>query len=95
MHASIKLLHDACTSCDLCVKQCPDNCITLEAHNEQVTEEGARRPKTIAVLDDFRIDYATCMYCGICIEVCPFDALEWSEDPVPPTSTRSALNLHL
>jgi NADH-quinone oxidoreductase subunit I len=29
------------------------------------------------VLDDFRIDYGTCMYCSICVDVCPFDALHW------------------
>ena len=30
------------------------------------------------VLDRFAIDFSLCMYCGICIEVCPFDALFWS-----------------
>jgi NADH-quinone oxidoreductase subunit I len=32
------------------------------------------------VLDRFAIDYALCMYCGICVEVCPFDALFWSPE---------------
>jgi NADH-quinone oxidoreductase subunit I len=32
------------------------------------------------VLDRFAIDYALCMYCGICIEACPFDALHWSPE---------------
>jgi NADH-quinone oxidoreductase subunit I len=32
------------------------------------------------VLDRFAIDYALCMYCGICIDVCPFDALFWSPE---------------
>jgi NADH-quinone oxidoreductase subunit I len=32
------------------------------------------------VLDRFDIDYALCMYCGICVEVCPFDALFWSPE---------------
>jgi NADH-quinone oxidoreductase subunit I len=31
-------------------------------------------------LDRFDIDYALCMYCGICVEVCPFDALFWSPE---------------
>jgi NADH-quinone oxidoreductase subunit I len=29
-------------------------------------------------LDRFAIDFATCMFCSICIDVCPFDALAWS-----------------
>ena len=32
------------------------------------------------MLDRFDIDYSLCMYCGICIEVCPFDALHWSPE---------------
>jgi NADH-quinone oxidoreductase subunit I len=32
------------------------------------------------VLDRFAIDFSLCMYCGICIEVCPFDALFWSPE---------------
>ena len=32
------------------------------------------------VLDRFAIDFSLCMYCGICIEACPFDALFWSPE---------------
>jgi|TARA_B110000444_G_scaffold163621_1_gene152949 NADH-quinone oxidoreductase subunit I len=32
------------------------------------------------MLDRFDIDYALCMYCGICVEVCPFDALFWTPE---------------
>jgi NADH-quinone oxidoreductase subunit I len=63
----------------LCVKECPTWCIELDSHPEQIEEPGAR-PRTVNALDDFRIDYGLCMYCGICIEVCPFDALEWKPD---------------
>jgi NADH-quinone oxidoreductase subunit I len=63
----------------------------LDSHTEEVTQEGSRRPTKAAVLDDFRIDYGLCMYCGICIEVCPFDALEWSGDFDYATEDRSGL----
>ena len=39
------------------------------------------RERTQNVLDRFAIDWSLCMYCGICIEECPFDALEWTERP--------------
>jgi NADH-quinone oxidoreductase subunit I len=32
------------------------------------------------VLDRFAIDFSLCMYCGICIEVCPYDALFWAPE---------------
>jgi len=87
----IALLAEECTSCMLCVRECPTWCISLDSHTEEVTEEGSRRPTKVAVLDDFRIDYGLCMYCGICIEVCPFDALEWRPEYDYPAESRAAL----
>ena len=43
------------------------------------SEPGARE-RSQNVLDRFAIDYSLCMYCGICIEACPFDALFWSPE---------------
>ena len=65
----------------LCARDCPDWCIYIEGHKEMqppATEGG--RPRSRATLDRFDIDYALCMYCGICVEVCPFDALFWSPE---------------
>ncbi|HTR70396.1 MAG TPA: 4Fe-4S binding protein [Mycobacteriales bacterium] len=77
----IALLEGNCTSCMACAQECPDWCIYIDAHKEvePAAREGAR-PRTRYVLDRFAIDYALCMYCGICIEVCPFDALFWSPE---------------
>ena len=76
-HGVIALVPEACTSCMICVRECPTWCISLDSHTEEVTEHGARRPRSVSVLDRFAIDYGLCMYCGICIDVCPFDALAW------------------
>lgn len=73
----IALQPERCTSCMLCVRDCPDWCITLAAHQEQVAG-GSGRPHTENVLDRFTIDYSLCLYCGICVDVCPFDALYWA-----------------
>lgn len=92
MSRTIALVADKCTSCMLCVRECPTWCIDLDAHHEQVSEEGARRPRTVAVLDAFTIEFGLCMLCGICVEACPFDALEWAPGPLPQRLawTRSA-----
>ena len=87
----IGLIPSACTSCMLCVRECPTWCITLDSHSEQVSEPGARRPKAVSVLDAFSIDYGLCMYCGICIDVCPFDALKWHADFDYAATDRSGL----
>ena len=77
----IALFEENCTVCMLCARECPDWCIYIDSHKETVPprQEGAR-PRSRNVLDRFAIDFALCMYCGICIEVCPFDALFWSPE---------------
>jgi NADH-quinone oxidoreductase subunit I len=75
----IALLEENCTSCMLCARECPDWCIYIDAHKETVEVPGAR-PRQQNVLDRFAIDFALCMYCGICVEVCPFDALFWAPE---------------
>ena len=78
-HGRINLIADKCTSCMLCVRECPVWCISLAAHaeTEPATAPGGRA-RTVNVLDDFSIDYGLCMFCGICIDVCSFEALEWN-----------------
>ena len=77
----IGLLEESCTVCMLCARECPDWCIYIDSHKEVVpaTPTGGRA-KVTHVLDRFAIDFSLCMYCGICIEVCPFDALFWAPD---------------
>ena len=77
----------------LCVRECPAWCISLDSHTIDVTEEGARRPRKVNVLDSFEIDYSLCMYCGVCIDVCPFDALAWDEHRALVTTNREDMLL--
>jgi NADH-quinone oxidoreductase subunit I len=81
----IGLLEENCTVCMLCARECPDWCIYIESHKEPVPAEpgaparrGGRQVRN--ALDRFAIDFSLCMYCGICIEVCPYDALFWSPE---------------
>ena len=77
----IALKEENCTVCMLCARSCPDWCIYIEGHKEKAPP---RRPggkeRTVSALDRFDNDYALCMYCGICVEVCPFEALFWSPE---------------
>jgi NADH-quinone oxidoreductase chain I len=77
----IALKEENCTVCMLCARECPDWCIYIDSHKETLPpkREGGRQRKR-NVLDRFAIDYGLCMYCGICVEVCPYDALFWSRE---------------
>lgn len=91
-HGSIRLVADNCTSCMICARECPTWCIRIDSHPEPITDlaPGARN-RTRNVLDEFDLDFSLCMYCGICIDVCPFDALEWAGPHVAPAASLQAL----
>ncbi|MFN2590883.1 MAG: 4Fe-4S binding protein [Actinomycetota bacterium] len=76
----IALKQENCTVCWKCSRECPDWCIYIESHKETHPPASGGRARSVKVLDRFAIDYALCMYCGICVEVCPFDALFWSPE---------------
>lgn len=77
----IALHEENCTACMLCARSCPDWCIYIEGHKVKAPPRRAGGAvRNVNLLDRFDIDYALCMYCGICVEVCPFDALFWSPE---------------
>jgi formate hydrogenlyase subunit 6/NADH:ubiquinone oxidoreductase subunit I len=62
-----------CTGCHACERACPVECmtVTMKDNPKQAAGESKRRK----ILDEFFIDYARCMRCNICVEVCNFDAI--------------------
>lgn len=60
-----------CTSCMACVRACPPQCIDLQSHKVP--------GRKLKGLDVYNIDASWCMYCGLCVEACPFDALAMSD----------------
>ena len=61
---------DRCTSCGICAKVCPPQCIWIVRSNDPKTG----RPKPAPA--EFFIDIDICMNCGLCAEYCPFDAIK-------------------
>ncbi len=63
-----------CTSCGICAKVCPPQCIWIVRSNDPATG----RP--VPVPTDFYVDMDICMNCGFCAEYCPFDAIKMDHD---------------
>lgn len=62
-----------CTGCHACERACPVECMTVTMKdNPKFAEEKSKRRK---IIDEFWIDYGRCMRCGICVEVCNFEAI--------------------
>ena len=65
---------DRCTSCGICAKVCPPQCIWIERANDPKTGRPIPAPR------EFYIDIDICMNCGFCAEYCPFDAIKMDHD---------------
>jgi NADH-quinone oxidoreductase subunit I len=65
---------DWCTSCGICAKVCPPQCIWIVRGTNP--ETGRPKPEP----EQFYIDIDICMNCGYCSEYCPFDAIKMDHD---------------
>ena len=57
-----------CVACGICAKNCPQQCITVKKKQDEKQPE------------EYRVDYSMCIFCRICIDACPFDALEQTQE---------------
>ncbi len=76
-----------CTSCGICAKVCPPQCIWIVRTNDPSTG----RP--VPVPTNFYIDMDICMNCGFCAEYCPFDAIKMDHDFDIASYERNIYNL--
>ena len=63
-----------CTSCGICSRVCPPQCIWITRTVDPATGRPVPDPA------EFYIDADVCMNCGLCAEFCPFDAIKMDHD---------------
>ena len=78
---------DWCTSCGICAKVCPPQCIWIE---RGVQPNGRPKPEP----EKFFIDIDICMNCGLCAEFCPFDAIKMDHDYELASYDRTTAHIH-
>ena len=77
-----------CTSCGICAKVCPPQCIWIERTTHPKTGRPVPEPA------EFFIDVDICMNCGFCAEYCPFDAIKMDHDYELSVYDRHTLNIY-
>lgn len=80
--------HDRCTSCGICAKVCPPQCIWIVRTNDPNTGRPVPEP------EEFFIDTDICMNCGFCAEYCPFDAIKMDHDYELASYERHQTNIY-
>ena len=78
-----------CTSCGICAKVCPPQCIWIVRSNDPVTGKPIPEPT------EFYIDADICMNCGYCAEYCPFDAIKMDHNFEIASYSRNVYNMEL
>lgn len=76
-----------CTSCGICAKVCPPQCIWITRTTDPATGRPVPDPA------EFYIDIDICMSCGFCAEYCPFDAIKMDHDYELATYDRRKNNI--
>lgn len=79
---------DWCTSCGICAKVCPPQCIWIVRGNDPDTGRPIPEPEA------FFIDIDICMNCGYCAEFCPFDAIKMDHDYELASYDRTTYHIH-
>ena len=72
---------DRCTSCGICAKVCPPQCIWI-------VRSAGPDGKPIPQPAEFIIDTSICMSCGLCAEYCPFNAIKMDHEYELATAER-------
>ena len=67
-----------CTGCMVCIRNCPTQCMSAKMQDNPLHAEGKSRRRKI--IDEFEINLGRCILCGICVDVCNFDAIEMSHE---------------
>ena len=63
-----------CTSCGICSRVCPPQCIWIVRTVDPATGRPIPDPA------EFYVDADICMNCGLCAEYCPFDAIKMDHE---------------
>jgi len=95
--ASFALLHDEhgeelCIGCLACERICPSKVITVTQGKKR---ESAVTGKKRGWADDLTLDLNACIFCELCVQVCPPDAIIMVREPEQPGFHREDLFLSM
>ena len=93
--SSFALIHDehgdeACIGCLACERICPSRVISLRPGPKA---ESPNTGKKRGWCEDFTLDLNACIFCELCVQVCPVDAIVMTREKETPGYSREDLVL--
>jgi len=82
-----------CTGCMICIRNCPTQCMSANMKDNPLQQEGKSSRRKI--IDTFEINLNRCILCGICVDVCNFDAIVMSHEHEMSTFQRNGDRVNL
>ena len=67
-----------CVGCMVCIRECPTQCMSATMIDNPLHAE--QRSSRRKIVEDFEINLGRCILCGICVEVCNFEAIVMSHE---------------
>lgn len=89
--ATLEFIYDdngrhKCIACGSCERNCPNQTISITKRMVDLPD-GKKKMK----LDKYMYDLGSCTFCGLCVQVCPTDAIKFSNDFEQAVFTREKL----
>ena len=89
--ATLEFIYDEngrhkCIACGSCERNCPNQTISITKHMAELPD-GKKKMK----LDTYMYDLGSCTFCGLCVQVCPTNAIRFSNDFEQAVFTREKL----
>ena len=75
-----------CIACGSCERNCPNQTISITKRMVDLPD-GKKKMK----LDKYTYDLGSCTFCGLCVQVCPTNAIRFSNDFEQAVFTREKL----
>ena len=93
--ATLELIYDdngghKCIACGSCERNCPNQTISITKRMVDLPD-GTKKMK----LDKYMYDLGSCTFCGLCVQVCPTNAIRFSNDFEQAVFTREKLHKQL
>ncbi len=89
--ATLEFIYDdngyhKCIACGSCERNCPNQTISITKRMVELPD-GKKKQK----LDKYIYDLGSCTFCGLCVQVCPTNAIRFSNDFEQAVFTREKL----